>query len=89
MRRFRFLPSVNKSYAQQGEIFFCCLRYAQQPRRTREKIRRLCREVAGEQAPALLAYLTTPASWQEVTEKYYLSDRLLQLYRRDFFERWE
>lgn len=88
VNRFKFLPSVHKSYEQQGEIFFACRNYLHQPDEVREKIDRLCREAGGEYAEALRAYLTTRASWERVTMEYHLSDATLHRIRRQFYELW-
>ena len=88
MNRFKFLPSVKKSYEQQGEIFFTCLNYARQPAEVRTILDRLCFEAAGEHAAALHAYLTTRASWEQVTMRYNLSSSTLDRIRRRFYELW-
>ena len=41
-REFKRLRSVNKSYDEQGAIFFACRNFARQPKKTQDKIRRLC-----------------------------------------------
>lgn len=88
MRKFKMLPSVKKSYEEQGEIFFACRNFARQDERVREKIVTLCREAAGEYAPALFAYLTTGDSWQEVTMRHNISDRTLDRCRWKFYSAW-
>lgn len=88
MNKFRFLPSVRKSYEQQGEIFFACRNYARQPAEVRNKIDRLTAEAGGEHAQALRAYLTTRASWERVTMEYHVSAATLDRIRRRFYELW-
>lgn len=88
MQKFKMLSSVEKSYEEQGEIFFLCRNFEKQERKIRERIQRLCKEAAGEYAPALLCYLTTSASWQQVTREYAISDSTLNRCRRDFYARW-
>ena len=55
-RKFKYLPSVHKGYAEQGMIFFACQNYARQTAEVQSKIDRLCREAGGEYADALRAY---------------------------------
>lgn len=52
-RKFKYLPSVHKGYAEQGMIFFACQNYARQTAEVQSKIDRLCREAGGEYADAL------------------------------------
>ncbi len=87
--RFKFLRAVSgKSYVQQIGVYYACMDYDGQPERVRDKIDRLCAEAAGEHAAALKAYLTTGASWQEITQRFYLSDRTLDRARQRFYELW-
>lgn len=86
--RFKFLPSVRKSYAQQGNIFFCCQTYAMQPEDIREKIDRLIAQAGGEYSEALRCYLCTRSSWERVTMNYALSAATLDRARRKFYELW-
>ena len=88
MNKFKYLPSVKKSYEQQGEIFFACRNYARQPEALRAKIDALIAEAGGEHAAALRAYLTTCASWERVTMEYYVSASTLDRIRRRFYELW-
>lgn len=89
MTKFKALGSVKKSYEEQGEIFFTCRRYEYQSERTRQKIRDLCRRAGGEYSAALFDYLTTRASWQEVTDKYHISSKTLDRARQKFYEMWK
>jgi len=88
VRRFKLLESVDKSYEEQGEIFFLCRRYAYQRPSVRRKIEDLCRRAGGEYGDALFAYLTTSASWQEVTMRYHISDATLHRIRKKFYRLW-
>lgn len=87
-RKFKYLPSVHKGYAEQGMIFFVCQTYRRQTPEMQSKIDRLCREAGGEYADALRAYLCTPASWEAVTTEYFVSPSTLDRVRRRFFELW-
>lgn len=84
--RFKYLPSVRKSYAEQGKIFFDCQNYSRQPAEIRAKIDELIQEAGGEYADALRAYLCTRASWERVTMDYYVSGSTLDRIRRRFYE---
>ncbi len=86
--RFKYLPSVHKSYAEQGKIFFDCQNYDREQREVREKIDRLILEAGGEHEKALRAYLCTRASWERVTMDYFVSSATLDRIRRRFFELW-
>lgn len=88
IRRFKLLPSVHRSYEEQGEIFFLCRNYAHQPRAVQRKIDRLCTEAAGEYAGALRRYLTTGDSWQAVVMEEHISEGTLQRCRKKFYESW-
>lgn len=86
---FKKLRSINVPYRQQGLIYFTCKNYAQQPKRVQEKIRRLCREVAGEYEEALFAFLTREnisITWIE--REYYVSDSTIYALRKKFYEKW-
>lgn len=85
---FKRMRSVNKSYDQQGEIFFACRNYANQPPGVQKKIRDLCENVGQEYAPALLAYLTTDISWQQTCIQYAMSEETLRRMRRKFYNAW-
>ena len=88
IRRFKELPSVDKSYEEQGEIFFLCRNYAKQSRAVRGKIDRLCREAGGEYAGALKRYLTTADSWERVVVEEHISEGTLHRCRKKFYESW-
>ena len=88
MRYFKRLRSVNKSYEEQGLIYFTCINYKRQPARIREKIDRLCESAGGEYATALKEYMTTDADWIYICDRYHLSNSTLERIRRAFFESW-
>ncbi len=88
MRKFKPLPSVNKSYEEQGEIFFLCRNYARQSKDIREKIDRLCQRAGGEYAGALKRYLTTGESWERVVVEEHISEGTLHRCRKKFYELW-
>ena len=87
-REFKRLRSVSKSYDEQGAIFFACRNFARQPKKTQDKIRRLCAAAGPEYARALLAYLTTDISWERTCMEYGLSQETLTRLRRRFYDAW-
>lgn len=87
-REFKRLRSVNKSYDEQGAIFFACRNFTRQPKKTQDKIRRLCAAAGPEYAQALLAYLTTDISWERTCMEYGLSQETLTRLRRRFYDAW-
>lgn len=87
-REFKRLRSVNKSYDEQGAIFFACRNFATQSKKTQDKIRRLCAAAGPEYAQALLAYLTTDISWERTCMEYGLSQETLTRLRRRFYDAW-
>jgi len=82
------LRGVRKSYEEQGEIFFTCRRYSSQPPKVKRKIEDLCRRAGGEYTSALFCFLTTDASWQQVTEEYHISPKTLDRVRGRFYALW-
>lgn len=88
VRRFKFWPSIRKSYEEQGEIFFKCRRYEKQTKSEQRKIDRLIHRAGEAYANALREYLLTETSWETVCQQWYVSDRTLQRCVRRFFEAW-
>lgn len=89
MRKFKHLPSVARSYEEQGEIFFACRNYVRQPTKIKKKIWDLCEAAGGKDyAKGLFVYLTTAATWQEVTMEYAMSDQTLYRIRKKFYTLW-
>ena len=87
--KFKFLRAVQgKSYVQQGEIYFTCRNYRQQPQQVRARIDDLCRKAAGEYWKALREYLTTDADWRYICDKHYISSATLDRIRIRFYELW-
>lgn len=87
---FRKLRGVNLPYREQGLIWFTCVNFDKQPRELKSKIRKLCRQVAGEYSEALFALLTrenVSVAWIERT--YHVSASHLYAKRKAFYERWK
>lgn len=82
------LPSVKKSYEEQGEIFFLCRNYSRQSKAIQGKIDRLCETAGGEYAGALKRYMTTADSWERVVMEEHISDATLTRCRKRFYDSW-
>ena len=86
---FRYLRAAsNKSYIQQGEIYFACQNYKQQTEEMKKRIDETCERAGGEYAGALKEYLTTEADWRYICERYYLASATLARIRLRFYELW-
>lgn len=87
---FKKKRGIKIPYNKQGLIYFTCMNIRSQPAETQEKIKRLCREVAGDYYDALFAMLTDDTkNVNAVSMKYYISESQLYLYRKKFYEAWE
>lgn len=86
---FRKLRGVNIPYREQGMIWFTCVNYDRQPKKTKEKIQRMCKTYGGEYEQALFILLTREnVSIPWIEQNYYVSARTLYRRRKDFFEHW-
>ncbi len=85
---FRYKPGIRVSYKKQGLIYFTMLNVDRLPHEKREKLKRLCKEAAGEYAAALWAYLTREKSAVAVGEEFHLSQDTLFRLRKRFYERF-
>lgn len=91
MKRFRYLPGVKLDYQAQGAIWFTCQTYRRQPPEVQAKIRAICSRVSGGDSMkrrAILAYMTTRASFRECCDRHYISDATLDRLRRAFYAEW-
>ena len=64
-QEFKRLRSVSKSYDEQGAIFFACRNFARQPKKTQDKIRRLCAAAGPD------ARLTSKNRWHNTLNHKY------------------
>ena len=86
---FKKKRGIKIPYNKQGLIYFTCMNIKNQPEETQEKIKTLCRNVAGEHNDALFAMLTDDTkNANAVAMKYYISESQLYLYRKRFYEAW-
>lgn len=88
MRTFKKLRGVDLPYNKQGEIYFVCQNYRGQPKKVRDKIDRLCREIGREYADALFEMVTTDKGCTAIAMEHYMSEMTLYKLRRRFYERW-
>ncbi|MBQ7737989.1 MAG: hypothetical protein IJT62_09200 [Oscillospiraceae bacterium] len=87
--RFKYLPSVGISYADQGRIFFVCRTYGDQPETVKERIDLVCLAAAGGDtayAKALKEYMTTDRDFNSVCMEFFLSTSTLDRLRRRFYQ---
>ena len=83
---FRYKPSIHVSYERQGFIYFVSLHYRELPEKARKQIQKLCQDVGGDRAPALLEYVTTNASADTVCQEHFLSRSTLRRAERRYYE---
>jgi hypothetical protein len=89
VKKFKLLRSVDKSYTEQGYIYFCCLNYGRQPQHVQNKIDALCERAGGEYAAALKAFLCTGDSFLSVCVCYHVSEATLGRARNRFYRQWQ
>lgn len=87
-KKFIYLRAVERTYQEQGKIFFECQTYAKNTKTVKDKIDRICAEVGKQHAKALKEFLTTSADMQYISTKYYVSVPTLDRLRKAFYERW-
>ena len=85
---FKMLRGVDRSYSDQGEIFFTCRNYAKQPPAVQEKIKKLCKECGGPYEDALFVMMTRDVTSEWIRQHYYASPQTMYRARKRFYERW-
>ena len=86
---FKKKRGINLSYKEQGLIYFVCQNYKVQPDYIKEKIIKLSKQIAGEDYKALLELLKSDRqSARGVSLKYFISEKRLYKYRKQFYEKW-
>ena len=86
---FRKRRGIKLPYNKQGLIYFTCMNIKSLPEAEQKRIADLCREVAGEHAEALYTLVTDDTkNIYAVAMQHYVSESLLYLYRKRFYERW-
>lgn len=87
---FKRKRGIRLPYNQQGLIYFTCVNIHKQPKSVQNKIKRLCREVAGRDSEALYELLTNDRkNVMAISMEYYVSEKRLYRYRKEFYEIWD
>lgn len=83
---FRFKRGIRVSYKRQGFIHFTMQNVAALPEGKREKLRKLCRDAAGEYDCALWEMLTTEAGYVDISMRHHVSQATLFRCIKRFYE---
>ena len=83
---FRYKKGIRVPYNEQGWLYFHCLKYKTLPKKEQEKIRKLCRDVGGEYAGALLEFVTSEKGYTAICMKHHLSQATLYRLVKKFYE---
>ncbi|WP_312615183.1 hypothetical protein [Oscillibacter sp.] len=85
---FKKLRGVSLPEEKQGLVRFTCLNEQVQPKKTQEKIQRLCDKCGGAYSAALREVMCTKKSISGVAMKYHVSESVLYRARKEFYEGW-
>ncbi len=85
---FKKLRGVALPEEQQGLVRYTCLNSDSQPKRTQEKIQRLCDDVGGAYSAALRQVMCSRKSITAISMEHYVSERTLYRMRKEFYEKW-
>lgn len=86
---FKKRRGIKLSYNKQGLIYFICMNIKDLPAEVQDKVLNLCLVIAGEDYQALYEVLTCDYRTVEaIARKYYISEKKLYGYRKEFYERW-
>lgn len=85
---YKKIRSIPLSEKRQGFIRFCCLTYDDQPKRTQERIRRICREQGDQYEDALFRIMTTTDSIRKIAIDMAISESTLYRLRYKFYTNW-
>ena len=86
---FKQLRGVELPEEQQGLIRYTCLNVATRPKRTQEKIQRLCDDVGGAYRAARWEVMCTKKSITAIARTHFLSESTLYRLRKEFYEKWD
>ena len=73
MKKFRFRSGSKASYDRQGLVWFTMRRYDGMTDEKKRRVERVCQRAAGHNWKALLAYMTTDKSPEDVAAEYYIA----------------
>lgn len=85
---FRKLHGVDLPERKQGLIRYICLNESIQPKKTREKIQRLCDECGGAYSAALRDVMCSDKSIVSIAQEHHVSESQLYRLRKSFYESW-
>lgn len=85
---FKKLRGVALPEKKQGLVRFVCLNYDDQPKRTQEKIQRLCDECGGAYSAALFEVMTTEKSIRAIALTNFLDESTIYRARARFYMAW-
>lgn len=86
---FKKMPSVKKSYNEQGYIYFTTHTYYSQPNDVKAKIDNICGKVGKYHYKALFRAITTDEPLERIARENYISARNLRRLRTAFYDAWK
>ena len=85
---FKKLRGVDLPEEKQGLVRYICLNCDSQPKRTQDKIQRLCDDVGGAYSAALREVMCGRKSITAISREHYVSESKLYDMRKVFYEKW-
>lgn len=88
-RKFVFVKGTNKTYNEQGFIFFTCATIKKQPEEVQQKILNTCIEVGGVYYKALYEFMTnTYAEADCIARENFTNEKKVYTMRKKFYNAW-
>lgn len=88
MMGFKKLKGVPLPEEKQGLVRYTCLNAGSQPKRTQEKIQRLCDDVGGAYSAALREVMCSRKSITSIARDHFVSESALYRMRKEFYAAW-
>ena len=85
---FKKLRGVDLPEEKQGLVRYICLNSDSQPKRTQDKIQRLCDDVGGAYSAALREVMCSRKSITAISREFFVSESKLYDMRKVFYEKW-
>ena len=85
---FKKLRGVDLPEEKQGLVRYICLNSDSQPKRTQDKIKRLCDDVGGAYSAALREVMCGRKSITAISREFFVSESKLYDMRKVFYEKW-
>ena len=85
---FKKLRGVVLPEEKQGLVRYICLNSDSQPKRTQDKIQRLCDDVGGAYSAALREVMCGRKSITAISREFFVSESKLYDMRKVFYEKW-